>query len=195
MASWPTDDIAVLMTGVVGRLRLRPTTIAIAATLALSLTACASGDPATSPSSAAPSPVSPESPTPTSGSSEPSTNQVEGTIVHFVADQTVVEVEISADTATTRDFLSMLPMTLEFEDFHHQEKIAYPPRPFDYSDATAITPQPGDLFSYIPWGNLGFFYNTDGLGQSNDLVRLGTTDDLDKIMDLDGQQVTIEVAS
>lgn len=112
----------------------------------------------------------------------------------FTAGATVVEVTISEDTPTTRDFLSMLPMTLEFEDYGGREKIAYPPRQFDYDGAMGITPRAGDLFSFMPWGNLGFFYEAEGLGHSDDLVRLGTTDDLDQVMLLDGQQVTIERA-
>jgi hypothetical protein len=119
---------------------------------------------------------------------------VVGTVVRFSAGSTAVRVTIEEDTSTTRDFLSMLPMTLPFEDYDGREKVTTPPRPFDYDGATGMTPENGDLFSYVPWGNLGFFYHADGLGHSDDLVRLGTTDDLDQIMNLDGQDVTIEVA-
>lgn len=120
--------------------------------------------------------------------------KVAGTVVRFTTGSTVVTVAITEDTATARDFVSMLPMTLAFEDFHGQEKVATPPRPFDYTGAPGMTPQVGDLFSYKPWGNLGFFYNVDGLGHSDDLVRLGTTTDLDAVMDLEGRRVTIDGA-
>lgn len=120
---------------------------------------------------------------------------VVGTIVHFTAGSTVVEVTIREDTPTTRDFLSMLPMTLPFEDYAGQEKIAYLERALDYAGSEAgMTPEVGDLFSYKPWGNLGFFTGVDGLGHSTDLVRIGATDDLDAVMLLDGQDVTIAVA-
>lgn len=136
------------------------------------------------------SPSAAKTPAPATSPSE----QVAGTIVHFTTGTTVVEATISEDTPTTRDFLSMLPMTLEFEDYGGREKITYPARPFDYDGAPGITPQAGDLFSYMPWGNLGFFYDADGLGHDDDLVRLGTTDDLDQVQLLDGQVVTIQRA-
>ncbi|MCX4473046.1 hypothetical protein OOK41_22490 [Micromonospora sp. NBC_01655] len=53
-----------------------------------------------------------------------------------------------------------------------------------------MTLENADPFSYMPWGNLGFFYRADGLGHSDDLVRTGTTDDLH----LDGQNVRIGAA-
>jgi hypothetical protein len=120
---------------------------------------------------------------------------VTGTVVHFSAGSAVVEVTIRDDTPTTRDFLSMLPMTLTFKDFNGMEKIAYPPRGFDTTDNPGMTPKAGDLFSYLPWSNLGFFYDTGSLGFSDQLVRIGTTNDLEAIRQLDGQEVTITVAT
>ncbi len=172
-------------------------------TAALTLAACGSTTPQSEddPSVSHPTASSSAAPSMSTPSTEPDTStpsstadEVAGTTVHFTAGSTVVTVTIAEDNATTRDFVSMLPMTLEFKDYHGQEKISYPPRPFDYTGTPGITPQVGDLFSYKPWANLGFFYNVDGLGHSNDLVRIGTTTDLDKIKDLDGQQVTIQVA-
>jgi len=144
---------------------------------------------------APPPPAEPRT-TPSSPAPEPSQEQgVIGTVVEFAAGTAVVEVTIHEDTPTTRDFLSMLPMTLPFEDYAGMEKIAYPARAFDYTGSEAgITPQVGDLFSYKPWGNLGFFYGVDGLGHSTELVRIGTTEDLGAVMQLDGQDVTIAVA-
>ena len=60
--------------------------------------------------------------------------------------------------------------------------------------APGMTPENGDLSSYMPWGNLGFFYNADGLGHSNDLIRIGRTDAIDEIVRFDGQEVMIEIA-
>lgn len=165
---------------------------AAAATAAL-LSACsAPGPDAGTPRSATASP----SPGPSSAaeSATAPSDRVVGTRVNFTAGGTVVEVTITEDTATTRDFLARLPMTQEFEDFNGQEKITYPERPFDYTGTEGMAPRVGDLFSYKPWGNLGFFYDTGDLGHSDDLVRLGTTDDLDAVMKLDGERVTIAVA-
>jgi len=169
----------------------RITTTGAAAAMAALLTACTAQNsgrdttPSATPSARAASPT-PEA------AAAPS-DQVVGTRVHFTAGSTVVAVTITDDTATTRDFLARLPMAQEFEDFHGQEKITYPDKAFDYTGTQGMTPHVGDLFSYKPWGNLGFFYGVDGLGHSEELVRLGTTTDIDKVEDLGGQRVTIEV--
>lgn len=74
------------------------------------------------------------------------------------------------------------------------EKINYPPRRFGATGNAGMAPEVGDLFSYVPWSNLGFFYETGLLGQSRDLIRLGTTDDLEAVMELEGTAVTIDIA-
>lgn len=163
--------------------------------LALTLSGCTddSKRDAVRPSSE----TSPLSTSPGAETTNETNNQedaVTGTVVHFTTGSTVVKVTIHEDTATTRDFLSMLPMTLTFEDFNGMEKIAYPRRGFDTTDNRGMTPEVGDLFSYIPWRNLGFFYDTGSLGFSEQLVRIGSTDDLDAIRRLDGREVSIAVA-
>lgn len=117
-----------------------------------------------------------------------------GTIVHFATDDVLVKVVIQEDNATTRSFLAMLPTTLEFSDFGGKEKVATPTGAWDFTDAEGLDPEVGDLFSYMPWGNLGFFYNTDGNTFSTDLTKIGRTDDIDRIELLDGRPVTIEIA-
>lgn len=164
--------------------------------LAVRLSACSgTPDDAPEPDVATPSQTAPTT-TPASdqGQDQEGVDTVAGTIVRFTAGSTVVEATIDEDTAATRDFLSMLPMTLEFEDYAGMEKISYLPRGFDTTGNEGMTPEVGDLFSYIPWSNLGFFYDTGSLGHSDQLVRLGATDDLDAVMQLEGQQVTIAVA-
>ncbi|MEU4641665.1 cyclophilin-like fold protein [Micromonospora sp. NPDC023814] len=175
------------------RMRTRLTTATTAALiLACSLAACG-GDsdpntPRATPEASSPAPSTP------GASQERGHQRVAGTVVRFTAGSIAVDVAIEEDTPTTRDFLSLLPMTLAFEDYGGREKVTNPPRPFDYDGATGMTPQNGDLFSYMPWGNLGFFYNADGLGHSDDLVRIGTTDAIDQLMHFDGQDVKIEIA-
>lgn len=147
--------------------------------------------------------AAPSDPRPAPGSaSEPAPSPAEvargvaGTVVHFTtATGTVVEVTIHEDTPTTRDFVSMLPMTLRFEDHAGVEQVASPERALDYAGSEGgMTPEAGDLFSYKPWGNLGFFTDADGLGHSTQLVRIGTTDDLDSVARLEDQDVTISIA-
>lgn len=164
--------------------------------LALGLTAC-TGSPEVVPEPSSPALTTTETtPAPTTPvPADETEDTIVGTTVHFTAGDTVIEVMIHEDTPTTRDFLSMLPMTLPFEDYAGMEKITYPERAFDYTGSEeGITPEVGDVFSYKPWGNLGFFYGVDGLGHSTQLVRIGATEDLDAVMELDGQDVTIAVA-
>lgn len=165
--------------------------------LLLGLPACASTPeerpseqtaPNTAPPSAAPSPS-------TAGPSEGSDQSVAGTLVHFTTGDVVVEVAIEEDNSVTRSFLAMLPMTLTFSDFGGKEKVATPPGELDYTDAEGLDPIAGDLFSYIPWGNIGFFYTSEGNSFSSSLAKIGSTDDIDQTLLLDGQEVTIAIAN
>lgn len=76
------------------------------------------------------------------------------------------------DSATTRDFVAMLPLDLTIENFSTNEKIAHLPRRLDegglvdYSDEAS-----GDLCYFRGWGNLAFFYGD--YTYSGDLIRLG----------------------
>lgn len=119
--------------------------------------------------------------------------RVSDIIVQFAAGSTVVEAVMEPESPVARDFLSMLPMTVRFEDFHGMESIAYPPRDIDTTGGQGMAPQVGDLFVYVPWGNFGFFSDTGSLGFSDDLVRIGTTEDIEEITALQGHDVTISV--
>lgn len=184
-------------------MRLATRSMAVGAVLALGSMNAGCSDQAeergvpTSPPETSTAVAPPTEPsTPMTTASTPTAEDEPGasdTIVHFTAGDSVVEVTIDEDTPTARDFLSMLPMTLPFEDYAGMEKITYPERAFDYTDAEGMTPEVGDLFSYRPWGNLGFFYDTGTLGYSDQLVLIGTTADLDAVMELDGQDVTITI--
>lgn len=76
------------------------------------------------------------------------------------------------NSKASNDFLSMLPLTLEFEDFNNTEKIAYLPRSLTTEDApSGYTPKAGDFSYYAPWGNLSIFYKD--FRYSDSLVKLG----------------------
>ncbi len=76
------------------------------------------------------------------------------------------------DNPTTRDLVSQLPLTLEFEDFHGIEKISYLPRKLSTEGAArGWDPQKGSLTYYAPWGNLAFFYQD--FDYSTGLIPLG----------------------
>ena len=97
-----------------------------------------------------------------------------------------------ADTPTVRDFVSLLPLELEMEDYAATEKIGYLPRKLDTSSAPAGTkPRKGDLSYYAPWGNVALFYRD--FDYSPGLVKLGTIDtESDVIRQLSAGRVTVE---
>jgi hypothetical protein len=88
------------------------------------------------------------------------------------------EVELTAtlvDSQTTRDFISLLPLTLTLEEYAGTEKISYLSRKLSTEDAPAGSdPSIGDITYYAPWGNLAIFYKD--FGYSRGLVILGKID-------------------
>jgi hypothetical protein len=65
----------------------------------------------------------------------------------------------------------MLPLELPIEEFNGREKIAYLPRELNHAGSPGSDPEDGDLIYYTPWGNLGFYYNTAGVGYSDATMR------------------------
>jgi len=98
------------------------------------------------------------------------------------------------DSPAARDLASLLPLTLDLEDFHGIERIADPPRKLTTENAPEPqAPKTGDLTYYAPWGNLALFYK-DGPSASSDLLVLGHIDaDTDQLSGAD--RITIEAAS
>jgi len=76
------------------------------------------------------------------------------------------------ENSTTRDFLNMLPITMNFKDFAGSEKISYPPSKMSTQGApNGYTPKKGDITCYSPWGNLAVFYKDRGY--ANGLIYMG----------------------
>jgi hypothetical protein len=81
-----------------------------------------------------------------------------------------------ANNPTSRDFVSLLPLTLTLKDYAGTEKISDLPRKLSTEGAPAGTdPSIGDIAYYAPWGNLAIFYRD--FGYSRGLVILGKIDD------------------
>lgn len=117
-----------------------------------------------------------------------------GTVVRFTSDDTQVDVTVDQDTPAVRDFLSMLPLTLDVEELNGREKIVYLPRELNHEGTPGSDPEDGDLIYYTPWGNLGFYYDAAGIEFSDQTLHLGTYDaTLDELNLLEGGDVTIEV--
>jgi len=115
-------------------------------------------------------------------------------VVRFSGAGTSVDVTIGADTPTTRDFVSLLPFTTRLEEFAGREKIGDPPRVLDVQGSPGSDPEDGDLIYFTPWGNLGFYYDTSGIGYSEDTPHLGTFQaSEEQLARLEGEPVTVEV--
>lgn len=152
-------------------------------------TPAATASAATSIPSASPAPSGPESPA----------ADVEGRqapVVRFTSGETSVEVTIKPDNPTARDFLSMLPLTVPIEEFAGREKLADLPRELVTEGSPGSDPADGDLIYFIPWGNLGFYYNTDGIGYSDQTIHLGTYQATrEQLERLEGNNVTVELVN
>lgn len=76
------------------------------------------------------------------------------------------------DNSTSRDFLTLLPVTIKLEDYAEEEKISYLPRKLSTKDAlSGSDPAVGDFAYFSPWGNLAIFYKDHGY--ANGLIVLG----------------------
>lgn len=121
-------------------------------------------------------------------------NQVIGAVVRFTAGSTSVDLTIDQDNPAVRDFLSMLPLTLTLEEFAGREKIGHLPSRLTHGGSPGSDPEDGDLIYYVPWGNIGFYYNTSSIGYSDQTIHLGTYNaSLDELERLVGHPVMIEI--
>ena len=97
------------------------------------------------------------------------------------------------DSATTRDFISLLPLTVTLKDYAETEKISDLPKRLSTENApSGSDPSVGDITYYAPWGNLVIFYRD--FGYSRGLVILGKIDSGIEAFNVPGSlRVTIEV--
>ena len=101
---------------------------------------------------------------------------------------------ITQDNPTVRDFLSLLPLKIAFEEFSGREKIGYPPRRLATEGSPGHDSEDGDLIYFAPWGNLGFYYNAQGIGHDDRVIHLGRYDATrEQLAGLESGEVTITV--
>lgn len=163
--------------------------MAPALALALAASACTTSRPATQSESSTARHPAPAS----EATSEPSDRSTAMNL-RLTIDGHQLDATLN-DSAAARDLAELLPLTLDMEDFHRTERIAYPPRKLDTTSApVASNPKAGDLAYYAPWGNLAFFHR-DG-DHSPSLVILGRLTDPGDIDRLAGaQRIRIEATS
>ncbi|WP_329576325.1 MULTISPECIES: cyclophilin-like fold protein [unclassified Streptomyces] len=175
-------------------LRRALTATATTGVLLLAASACSGDSPdeqsPTASASSAPASGQPQ----TSASASPSGSERSTPMdIRVTIDGQPVDATLN-DSPAARDLASLLPLTLDLEDFHGTERIADPPRKLTTEGAPEPqAPKTGDLAYYAPWGNLAIFYK-DGPSASSDLLVLGHIDaDADLLSGAD--RITIEAAS
>ena len=95
-----------------------------------------------------------------------------GTAILLKFDNEELTVRLN-DSQASRDFVAMLPMTLNFRDYNATEKVSDLPKPLSTDGSpSGCKPAAGDFTYYAPWGNLAIFYR--GFQYSNGLVPLGS---------------------
>lgn len=108
-------------------------------------------------------------------STEVAPEQSENMKIRLTVGDTVKTATMS-DSETTRDFLSLLPLTLTLDDYVGTEKISMLPRRLSTAGAPpGSDPSPGDIAIYAPWGNLAIYYQD--AGYASGLITLGRIDD------------------
>ena len=98
------------------------------------------------------------------------------------------------DNETSRDFISLLPLTLTLKDYSGTEKISdLPKRLSTQSAPSGSDPSVGDIAYYSPWGNLAIFYRD--FGYSSGLIILGNIESgIEKLASInDDFTLTIEL--
>ncbi|GEA79682.1 cyclophilin-like fold protein [Cellulomonas uda] len=116
------------------------------------------------------------------------------TVVRLSSTAGHIDVTLDPSSTAGQDLLSMLPISLTFEDFAGREKIAYPPRTIDVTGEPASSAGAGDLAIYVPWGNLALFYEGERGTPTGDLVRLGHFDATERqLAVLEAGPVTVDV--
>lgn len=107
------------------------------------------------------------------------------------------ETELTAtlyDNPTARDFISLLPVTTELEDYASNEKIFYPEKKLSTEDAPqGFDPSRGDITYYAPWGDVAIFYKD--FSYSKGLISLGKIDDngIEQLQNVGKEKVTFEL--
>ena len=75
------------------------------------------------------------------------------------------------DNPVSKDFASLLPITVTFEDYAGVEKITHLSRQLATQEGVSGRDVQGDFTYYAPWGNLAVFYK--GFGNAGGLYILG----------------------
>lgn len=121
---------------------------------------------------AASAPLSQPSATTDDATADPTRNGVAVSAVTITVGDRAIEAELN-DSATSRDLIAQLPLSLTFRDYGGQEKLATLPAPLSMDGVpTGSAAQANDIGYYAPDNVLVLYYKP--VGYFNGIVRLGT---------------------
>ena len=93
-------------------------------------------------------------------------------VIMTIAD-TDYKVTVDENTQAGKLFLNSLPLTLSFENFGSNERIAYLPKRLDMDSYDShLSVKRGDMTYYVPWGNLAVFRKA--YSSPSDLAPIGS---------------------
>lgn len=93
------------------------------------------------------------------------------TTIDLTVDDRLIPVELN-DCSTARDLVSLLPLTVSFEDYGGQEKVGTLPERLTMDGVpSSADPEENDLGYYAPNRKLVLYYSD--VGRYDGIVRLG----------------------
>jgi hypothetical protein len=100
------------------------------------------------------------------------------------------------DSPTTRDFISLLPLTLKMNDLFGREKYGHLPRSISKEGKRTHTYEVGDIVYWSPGPDVAIFYRQDGERIPDPgIIVIGKIESVAEILDVPGAlTVTIERA-
>ncbi len=75
------------------------------------------------------------------------------------------------NSKASQELYEQLPLTIEVENYSHNEKIFYPSKKLSIVNTPLAKAKNGTLAYYAPWGNVVMFYKD--FGSANGLYELG----------------------
>jgi hypothetical protein len=99
------------------------------------------------------------------------------------------------DSETTRDFVSLLPLTLTMNDLFRREKFAHLPRAISEGGRRTHAYEVGDVAYWPPGPDVAIFYCHDGQSISSGIIVIGKIESGVEALDVAGSvEVTVELA-
>ena len=93
-------------------------------------------------------------------------------VIMTIAD-TDYKVTVDENTQAGKLFLNSLPLTLSFENFGSNERVAYLSKRLDMDSYDShLSVKRGDMTYYVPWGNLAVFRKA--YSSPSDLAPIGS---------------------